>query len=106
MAVSTTNNQYGSPNVVIADCDAASPLQQFQLQSDGSVLTRGPPVDGSNATCLDVTANAYTVGQPLDTYRCAGVLNQQWRILGSEQSFVLSSGDQDDFYCAGACGGS
>lgn len=106
LAVSNARNAYGSPNVIVDVCNASSALQQFQLQSGGAIQTRGPPSGNSSLTCLDVTADSYTIGQQLDTYNCSGDLNQKWKVrslAGQGTAVVLSSGDPSDFYCAGAC---
>jgi len=102
LAVAESKNRYGSFDLVVDACASPPPpAQLFRYNaSDGTLATRGGGGDAV-AVCVDVTANDYSVGNPLDVYACQPAANQRWRVL---EGGLLSSGDPADFYCAGACG--
>ncbi len=96
VAVSPEKNQYGSHGVVVAACNASLPEQRWALNANSSISTLG--LSGA-PVCLDVTANDYSPQTQLDVYGCQGTSNQRWKFAGG----LLTSGDPEDFFCAGAC---
>jgi len=104
LTVATSKNKYGSYELVVDACvSPPPPAQLFSLNSSNNTLTTlggGGGAGGGSIVCVDVTANDYSVGNPLDVYPCQPTPNQQWRVL---EGGMLSSGDPAEFYCAGAC---